>query len=205
MCDLILKENAIKAQGWTYVAGVDEAGRGPLAGPVVAAACILHEGGFFEGIFDSKQLTKRQRAYAFEKLKDSPHVVWAVGVVSCEVIDAINIYQATIKAMVEAVDKLALRPNFLLVDGLKLPYPGIAGEKVIRGDATCACIAAASILAKETRDRMMEEFDEQWPQYRFAKHKGYGTEEHFRALREYGPSPIHRKSFAPVRDLCQSF
>ncbi len=203
MDDLLAKENALKARGWRHIAGVDEAGRGPLAGPVVAAACILKEGAFFEGIFDSKQLTAKQRAYAFEKLKASPDVLWAVGVVSCDVIDEINIYQATIQAMIEAVQKLSLPPDYLLVDGLKLPYPGIVGEKVIRGDATCACIAAASIIAKETRDQLMQDFDRQWPQYRFGKHKGYGTQEHVRLLAEYGPSPIHRKSFAPVRELCQ--
>lgn len=203
MHDLLAKENALKAQGHLHIAGVDEAGRGPLAGPVVAAACILQEGAFFEGIFDSKQLTAKQRARAFEKLTTSPHVIWAVGVVSCQVIDEINIYQATIRAMIEAVQKLSLLPDYLLVDGLQLPYPRITGEKVIRGDATCACIAAASILAKETRDQLMQDFDRQWPQYRFAKHKGYGTREHFQALAEHGPSPIHRRTFSPVRELCQ--
>jgi len=190
----------------TRIAGVDEAGRGPLAGPVVAAAVVLPEsfirGGLsadLEGLNDSKQLTARQRDRCFEALTHTPGVASAVSAVGIEVIDAINILRATHQAMAEALAQLEPRPEHVLVDGLpvkSLAYPQTA---LVKGDARSYSIAAASIVAKVTRDRVMLEFDRRYPEYGFARHKGYGTPEHLAALARHGPCPIHRRSFAPSR------
>ena len=180
------------------VAGVDEAGRGPLAGPVVAAAVILDPLVRIEGLADSKRLSAQRRAELDLEIRESA-LSCAVAGVGVDVIDAVNILQATMQAMREAVARLDPSPEEVLVDGNRcpdLPYPARA---VVRGDASVAEISAASILAKVARDREMIEMDRRYPEYGFARHKGYGTRAHRDALRRFGPSPIHRLSFAPVR------
>lgn len=191
------EENAQK-RGYRLIAGVDEAGRGPLAGPVVAAACIVPHGFDVSGIDDSKKLSPKQRELLFHRISSS--CITAVGIVEAPVIDVINILQASIQAMVEAVKKLVPSPDYLLVDGLKLPF-SIPSEKIIKGDALSFSIGAASIIAKVTRDRIMEELDAIYPQYGFKKHKGYGTAVHLKALQEHGPCPIHRKTFEPIKGM----
>jgi ribonuclease HII len=194
-------ENLARQQGFKAIAGVDEAGRGPLAGPVVAAACIVPEGVLLPGVDDSKQLTARQRAVLFRELTADKRLCYAVGIVDSQTIDEVNILQATILAMLQAVSALSIQPDYLLVDGLKLPHPSIPGEKIIGGDGRSQSIAAASIIAKETRDRLMLDYHSQWPHYGFDRHKGYGTAAHMLALKEHGPCAIHRTSFAPIKSL----
>lgn len=194
------RSSELRQRGFRFVAGVDEAGRGPLAGPVVAAACLVSSMPV-EGIDDSKKLTRAKRCLFYDQLTSHPDVRYGVGIVDAGVIDEINILQATIRAMQEAVSALDPAPDYLLVDGLQLPYPEVPVEKVIGGDAICYSIAAASVIAKEVRDRLMEGYDEQWPEYGFAKHKGYGTALHRAALLRHGPCEIHRKSFAPINKL----
>lgn len=201
---LIKYEEQARVEGFKAIAGIDEAGRGPLAGPVTAAACVIPEGRFFLKINDSKKLTEPQREELFNEITQDPNISYGIGIVSHEIIDAINIYQATIQAMLEAIEKLAQQPHLLLVDGLSLKHPKIPSRKIIKGDEQSQSIMAASILAKVTRDRIMVDYDKQWPEYGFKKHKGYGTERHLEALKDKGPSPIHRKSFAPVREWLNS-
>ncbi|WP_373490780.1 ribonuclease HII [Parasphingorhabdus sp.] len=181
------------------IAGVDEAGRGPLAGPVVAAVVILPDDHAIIGLDDSKKLTAKARARLELEIMACAHFSVAQ---CCESeIDEINILQATMLAMVRAVEGLAIRPGHVLVDGNRLPRWGFSAEAVIGGDAIHPCISAASILAKECRDRLMIAAAEQYPQYGWERNKGYGTAEHLAALRQYGPTPLHRKSFAPVAQL----
>jgi ribonuclease HII len=193
-------------QGYRQPAGVDEAGRGPLAGPVVAAVVVLPaqwiRGGMppdLIGLNDSKQLTAPQREHYFARLTADPLVRFGIGEVTAEVIDTINILQATLQAMRRALAELEVTPDHLLVDGGCGLAGAIPSSAVVRGDALSYSIAAASVLAKVTRDRLMVKYDRRWPQYGFAIHKGYGTPAHLAALREFGPSPIHRRSFAPLR------
>jgi ribonuclease HII len=185
------------------VAGLDEAGRGPLAGPVFAAAVVLPKGFRCAGLNDSKQLTAEQREEFAAKIKR--HAVWAVASCDHEEIDRLNILWASMEAMRRALDKLALLPDRILVDGNKLP-PSLVGkaEAIIDGDAKYACIAAASVIAKTERDRYMREMCLLYPQYGFERHFGYSTPEHFAAIREHGPCPIHRRTFSPFRDPEQS-
>lgn len=194
-------EEEVRKQGPGHqvIAGIDEAGRGPLAGPVVAAACILPQDAWIAGVNDSKQLTAEKRAEIFANIIACPGVYYGVGIVSPEEIDQINIYQATIRAMLKAVELLKIIPHYLIVDGMSLPHPTIPSQRLIAGDALCYSVAAASILAKVTRDRLMLEFHLQWPQYGFDQHKGYGTEKHRAAIAEHGPCPIHRMSFEPLK------
>ncbi|MEI8366045.1 MAG: ribonuclease HII [Parachlamydiaceae bacterium] len=192
-------EQDARCQGFRCIAGIDEAGRGPLAGPVVAAACIIPDGIYFRGIDDSKKLTSKQRESLFAEILSCPGVNYGIGVVSHEEIDRVNIYQATILAMLQAVSALKSVPDYLLVDGMSLKHPTIPSQKIIRGDAKSQSIAAASVLAKVTRDRMMQDFDRQWPEYGFGRHKGYGTAQHCDAISAYGPCPIHRMTFAPLK------
>lgn len=193
-------EKEARCKGYQAIVGIDEAGRGPLAGPVVAAACLIPQRIYFRGINDSKQLSSQQREDLFLEITSHKRIVYGFGIISHLEIDRFNIYQATILAMLQAVAALSIIPDFMLVDGMKLPHPTIPCQKIIQGDGKSQSIAAASILAKVTRDRLMREYDEQWPQYGFKQHKGYGTEQHLKALKEYGPCPIHRRSFAPVRE-----
>ncbi len=184
--------------GGRIVAGVDEAGRGPLAGPVVAAAVILDPSVPIEGLADSKRLSAGRRAELDREIRERALSV-AVARVGAGVIDAVNILQATMQAMREAVDGLEPLPDEVLVDGNRCPALPCPARAVVRGDASVAAISAASILAKVARDREMIEMDRRYPEYGFARHKGYGTRAHRDALLRYGPSPIHRASFAPVR------
>lgn len=197
--NLMKHERAGRSKGFNIIAGIDEAGRGPLAGPVVAAACILPKNLLISGADDSKKLTPQKRHEIFERIITDDRIEYGIGIISVEVIDQINIYQATIQAMLQAVAALKSIPEVLLVDGMMLHHPTIPCEKIIGGDGKSLSIAAASIIAKVTRDRMMVELDAQWPHYGFAQHKGYGTEFHLEALVKHGPCEIHRRSFEPVR------
>jgi len=187
--------------GYKSIAGIDEAGRGPLAGPVVAAACLLPKGLLIPGVDDSKKLTHLQRERLYEMLMGDKRIVFGVGIVHHEEIDRINIYQATIAAMLQAVSALSLIPDYLLVDGMNLPHPSIQCMKIVGGDALSLPIAAASIIAKVTRDRLMCDYHQQWPEYGFDGHKGYGTARHLDAIQQHGPCPIHRRSFEPLKGL----
>ncbi|RSD28041.1 ribonuclease HII [Mesobacillus subterraneus] len=195
-------ERKYRAEGYRLIAGIDEAGRGPLAGPVVAGAVILPEDFYLPGLNDSKKLTEPKREEYFEIIKREAAAI-GIGIVSAGEIDDINILQASKKAMVSAVDRLGTTPDFLLVDAVKLetPYPF---EALIKGDARSISIAAASIIAKVTRDRLMKEIAKEYPQYGFQANMGYGTAEHLKAIREYGATPHHRKTFAPVREWVRS-
>lgn len=194
-------EQAAYSKGYRQIAGIDEAGRGPLAGPVVAAACIFPPNLLIPGINDSKQLSPKRRGELFLLLIQNPLVQYGVGIVDEKVIDRINILEATKLAMLQAVDALNIVPDYLLVDGLKLPHPTIPGEKIIKGDTLSQSIAAASIIAKETRDKIMSELHEKYPQYGFNKHAGYGTEMHREAICRFGPCEVHRRTFEPIKSL----
>jgi ribonuclease HII len=199
-------ENELKSQGYELIAGIDEVGRGALAGPVVAGAVILpHPANlpWLGLVRDSKELTSRKRESLFELITEEAVAV-GIGIVPSQVIDSINILKATKLAMMQAVEKLLKQPNFLIIDRVTLSQCPIPQRGITRGDKLCLSIACASIIAKVTRDRMMEEFDRIYPGYGFAQHKGYGTGEHVSCLRKLGPSPIHRLYFAPVRNLIAS-
>ncbi len=201
------------ALGFCSIAGVDEAGRGPLAGPVVAAAVVLPRGFEPGGIRDSKLLTEKQREELAPIIKHGA-VSWGLGIVGASEIDRSNILKATLLAMAKACHSLATAPDCLLIDGNQTIPPELfafgrlTGQSplrqtaIIKGDQLCLSIAAASIIAKEARDGMMIALDARYPQYGFAQHKGYGSAAHLEALRRHGPSPVHRRSFAPVRRLC---
>ena len=180
------------------VAGVDEAGRGPLAGPVVAAAVILDDLHPVKGLKDSKTLSPRRREALFDEIR-AKALCCSIAEASVEEIDGLNILQATLLAMRRAVEGLRLPPAKVLVDGNRLPVLKVPAEAIVKGDSKVAAISAASILAKVHRDRLCLALDQAWPQYGFATHKGYPTPEHLNALREHGPTPVHRLSFAPVR------
>jgi ribonuclease HII len=182
------------------VAGVDEAGRGPLMGPVVAAAVILDELNPIHGLADSKKLTALRREKLYDEIR-AKALCCSIALATVEEIDSINILQATLLAMKRAVEGLRLKPNKVLVDGNRLPTLAILSEAIVGGDALVPAISAASILAKVHRDRWCAEFHLEYPQYGFADHKGYGTAEHLAALREHGACPQHRKSFAPVAEV----
>jgi ribonuclease HII len=195
-------------QGITRLAGVDEAGRGPLAGPVVAGAVLMppdYAESEFDGIFsrltDSKKLTEKRREEFFSLLNESTSVEIGVGISTVEEIDEINILRATHLAMARAVDAIKPSPEYVLVDGLPVKGLSCQSTAIVKGDSKSLLIAAASVIAKVTRDYMMLELDEQYPGYGFARHKGYGTKIHMAALKSIGASPVHRKSFAPVREV----
>ena len=187
-------ENALKEKGYKFIAGVDEAGRGPLAGPVYAAAVILKEGAVIDGINDSKKLTEKKREELFDIIIENS-VSYAIASVDEKVIDEVNILNATHMAMNDAVGKLKQKADFVLIDGNSIKNMKTPHETVVKGDAKSISIAAASILAKVSRDRYITEMAEKYPQYGFEKHKGYGTKAHNEAILEHGPSPIHRKTF----------
>lgn len=177
-----------------YICGIDEAGRGPLAGPVVAAAAVLPKDCQILYLNDSKKLSEKKRDLLFDEIKEKA-VAYGIGIVSPQVIDEINILQATYEAMRQAISQLNVIPEILLNDAVTIPGVDIMQVPIVKGDAKSVSIAAASILAKVTRDRMMIEYDQIYPEYGFAKHKGYGTAAHIAALKEYGPCPIHRRTF----------
>ena len=192
-------EQELIDKGYTYVCGVDEAGRGPLCGPVVAAACILPVGLFIEGLNDSKKLSAKKRKEVFNKIIDNA-VAYCIAEASVEEINELNILEADMLAMRRAVEGLQIKADFAIIDGNISRGFDIPTMTVIKGDATSPSIAAASILAKVTRDEMCEQMDKDYPEYGIAKHKGYGTKQHMEALRKYGPSPIHRKKFIRFLD-----
>lgn len=196
-------EDEARQQGYSLVAGLDEAGRGPLAGPVVAAACIIPSGLLIPGVNDSKLLSADERNELYQIITQDSNIVYGVGIVDSQTIDKINIYQATISAMLLAVSQLSIVPHVLLVDGMKLPHPSIPAQKIIDGDAKSQSIAAASVIAKVTRDRLMIDYHHEWPMYNFKNNKGYGTEEHLASLLKYGKCPLHRISFGPVKALLE--
>jgi ribonuclease HII len=195
-------EDRLAGCGMKLVAGVDEAGRGPLAGPVVASAVILDRRNVPPGIDDSKRLSAATRERIFEAIASSAVAV-GIGIVPPEVIDRGNIVQATLQAMAEAVGALSARPDCVVVDGRNLPDLPVPAIAVVQGDARCLSVAAASIVAKVTRDRIMQQMDLVYPQYSFGRNKGYGTRAHLEALKKHGPSSIHRFSFEPVSVLVE--
>ena len=184
------------------MAGLDEAGRGPLAGPVVAAAVILPIHCRLAGVDDSKELSEAERERLYVAILDKAYAI-GIGSADAREIDSLNILEATRLAMRRAVDVLSCPPDYLLIDAVALPGIAVPSRPIIKGDALSVSIAAASIVAKVTRDRVMAAFHEAFPQYNFLSHKGYGTEEHLRQLAEFGPCAIHRRTFAPVRDAIQ--
>lgn len=192
--DLWLYETEAFDAGIRLICGVDEAGRGPLAGPVCAAAVILPPGLEIPGLNDSKKLTDKKRRELYDIMIEQA-VSYGIAFASEQEIDEINILQATFLAMERAIQKLSPQPELALIDGNRTKDFGLPVRTIVKGDSLSASIAAASILAKVTRDRLMEEYDAQYPQYGFAVHKGYGTKRHYETLREFGPSPIHRKTF----------
>lgn len=194
-------EDDLLHRGFTRIAGVDEAGRGPLSGPVVAAAVILPRPFECPFLNDSKKLAKKRRQLLYDEITGNPDVVWAVGMVDAREIDEINILCATHRAMDLALRALALRPDVALIDGLPVKGVSIAHEALVKGDGLSLSIAAASVIAKVTRDRMMEKMDEEFPEYGFIRNQGYGTREHLEALRKHGPCRYHRRSFQPVSQL----
>jgi len=197
MVDLRAYEDTLHQEGYGAVCGLDEVGRGPLAGPVVASAVILPEGQQIEGLRDSKRLSPPQRERFFEVIQGCAVAV-GLGIVENEVIDRINILQATRLAMRKAVAALSKKPDYLLIDALMLPELELPQKAIIRGDCLSLSIAAASVMAKVTRDRLMIRYHETFPVYQFHRHKGYGTRVHLQKIREFGPCKLHRKSFRGV-------
>lgn len=194
-------EKELYAQGIDLIAGVDEVGRGPLAGPVVAAAVILPKACKIPGLNDSKKIPKSKHKEIYEAVLQNAIAI-GIGVKDNQVIDQVNIYEATKLAMMEAIGQLDPQPQHLLIDAMKLDLP-IPQTSIIKGDANSLSIAAASIVAKVTRDQMMEEFDREYPGYDFAQNAGYGTAKHLAGLDKLGVTPIHRRSFEPIKSMCE--
>lgn len=195
--DLYKFEEELYDVGAHNICGVDEAGRGPLAGPVVVAACILPPFLRIEGINDSKQLSKKKREELYKTIVKNA-LAYNIVFVSADEVDELNIYQATKKGMLEAIRGLEIKPDHCLIDAMPLGELEIPHTSIIHGDARCASVAAASILAKVTRDNYMEKMDIKYPNYGFKKHKGYGTKAHLEAIEKYGPCKIHRKTYSPI-------
>ena len=198
---MLAYEKELYAQGIQLIAGVDEVGRGPLAGPVVAAAVILPKACKIPGLNDSKKIPKSKHKEIYEAVLQNAIAI-GIGVKDNHVIDQVNIYEATKLAMMEAIGQLEPQPQHLLIDAMKLDLP-ISQTSIIKGDANSLSIAAASIVAKVTRDQMMEEFDREYPGYDFAQNAGYGTAKHLAGLDKLGVTPIHRRSFEPVKSMCE--
>lgn len=192
-------EQELHEEGYKYVCGIDEAGRGPLCGPVFAAACILPDGLYIEGLNDSKKLTEKKREKLFDIIKEEA-IAYCIASASVEEIDELNILEADLLAMRRAIDGLSVKADFAIIDGNVARDFQIPAKAVVKGDATSMSIAAASVLAKVARDRICIDLDREYPEYGIAKHKGYGTKAHMDALREHGPSPIHRKKFIRFLD-----
>ncbi len=188
-------EKDLHQKGINYIAGIDEAGRGPLAGPVVVASVIMPEDSMIEGVNDSKKVSEKKREKLYDLIIEEA-ISYSVAIIGQDEIDNINILNATKKGLTTCVKELDIKPDLIIVDALnKIDTQGIPYQSIIKGDAKCYSIAAASILAKVTRDRIMREWDKVYPQYGFAAHKGYGTAKHIEAIKEYGLCPIHRRSF----------
>ena len=198
---MLAYEKELYTQGIQLIAGVDEVGRGPLAGPVVAAAVILPKACKIPGLNDSKKIPKSKHKEIYEAVFQNAIAI-GIGIKDNHVIDQVNIYEATKLAMMEAIGQLDPRPQHLLIDAMKLDLP-ISQTSIIKGDANSLSIAAASIVAKVTRDQMMEEFDREYPGYDFAQNAGYGTAKHLAGLHKLGVTPIHRRSFEPVKSMCE--
>ena len=194
-------EKELYKAGYQTIAGIDEVGRGPLAGPVVAAAVILPPGCKIKGLNDSKKIPKKKHQEIYQAVLDKALAV-GIGLIDNEVIDQVNIYEATKLAMKEALSKLSLKPDYLLIDAMKLDID-IPQESIIKGDANSLSIAAASIVAKVTRDKLMADYDKEYPGYDFAQNAGYGTKSHLQGLERKGVTPIHRKTFEPVKSMCE--
>ena len=192
--EMLKIEDSLYSEGYEYICGIDEAGRGPLCGPVVAAAVILPKDKYIEGVNDSKKLSPKKREKLYDDIKKEAISV-GIGIVDVDIIEEINILNATKLAMIKAIKDLKIKPDYLLIDGNQLIDIDIEKQTVVSGDAKSESIAAASIIAKVTRDRMLVNFDKLYPEYGFAKHKGYGTKIHIEAIKKYGLTPIHRKSF----------
>ena len=197
--NMLTYEKDLYKQGLTLIAGVDEVGRGPLAGPVVAAAVILPQGCKIKGLNDSKKIPKKKHLEVFQAVQDQALSI-GIGIIDNQVIDQVNIYEATKLAMKEAISQLSLQPQHLLIDAMKLDLP-ISQTSIIKGDANSLSIAAASIIAKVTRDELMKDYDQQFPGYDFTANAGYGTAKHLEGLTKLGVTPIHRTSFEPVKSL----
>ena len=188
-------EKELYNKGFEYICGIDEAGRGPLAGPVVVAGVIMPKDSMIEGVNDSKKVSEKKREKLYDVILEEA-LSYSVAIIGQDVIDEINILNATKQGVTKVVEELDVKPNLILVDALThINTKGIPYDSIIKGDAKCYNIAAASIIAKVTRDRIMREWDEIYPQYGFINHKGYGTAKHIEAIKEYGPCPIHRKTF----------
>jgi ribonuclease HII len=198
----LIEEDTLISQGYKYITGIDEAGRGALAGPVVAAAVILPQSinyARFAGVRDSKELTPAKREVLYNLITNGAVDV-GIGIISPQTIDTVNILNATRLAMRQAIMQLACSPDFVLIDGMTIPMLDIHQKGIIKGDKLCLSIACASVIAKVTRDHIMIELNKSYPNYGLAQHKGYGTKRHFDCLSQYGPSPIHRFTFAPVKE-----
>lgn len=188
-------EEELYKTGLKYICGIDEAGRGPLAGPVVVAAVIMPQDSMIEGVNDSKKVSEKKREMLYDLITNEA-IAYSVGIIDQNEIDEINILNATKKGLTQCITNLSVKPERIIVDALnKIDTCGIPYTSIIKGDAKCYSIAAASIIAKVTRDRIMRTWDEIYPEYGFEKHKGYGTAAHIKAIKEFGPTPIHRKSF----------
>ncbi len=197
-------EIALQARGFLQIAGIDEAGRGPLAGPVAAAAVILPRGFSCPGLDDSKKINARKRELLYHRLTNDPAVLWSFATADREEIDRLNILRATHLAMRRAAEALSPAPDYCLIDGLPVKDFPLPYQAIVKGDGRSLSIAAASIIAKVSRDLIMSEIDREFPQFGFAKHQGYGTKVHLEALRNYGPCRHHRRSFQPVAQLTLS-
>ena len=199
---MLTYEKDLYKQGLTLIAGVDEVGRGPLAGPVVAAAVILPQGCKIKGLNDSKKIPKKKHLEVFQAVQDQALSI-GIGIIDNQVIDQVNIYEATKLAMKEAISQLSLQPQHLLIDAMKLDLP-ISQTSIIKGDANSLSIAAASIIAKVTRDELMKDYDSQFPGYDFSANAGYGTARHLEGIEKQGITPIHRLSFEPIKSMVSS-
>ena len=197
--EMLQFEKNVWDKGITYIAGVDEVGRGPLAGPVVAAAVILPKDFVLYGVDDSKKLSEKKRDEYYTYIINNA-ISYGVGMIQSERIDEINIYEATKEAMLQALNKLTITPEYLLIDAMKLPIE-ISQESIIKGDARSISIACASIVAKVVRDRLMKELHQTYPHYGFDKNAGYGTKDHLEGLKNYGYTEVHRKSFSPIKEM----
>ena len=192
-------EREYNEKGYELIGGIDEAGRGPLFGPVVAACVILPKGCLIEGVNDSKKLSEKKREALFDEIKETA-VAWGVGIVDNNTIDEINILEASRLAMMEAIKKLKIKPDYVLSDCMKMNI-GIPVNPIVKGDALSESIAAASIIAKVSRDRFMDEMDLKYPNYGFKRHKGYPTKDHIEAIKKWGICEIHRKTFKPIKTM----
>ena len=199
--DLWEYENKLYKQGINYIGGVDEVGRGPLVGPVVAACCVLPKDFVLEGLTDSKKLSEKKRNVFFDYIKDNC-ICYGIGVVEPEIIDEVNIYEATKLAMKDAISNCKIKPEHILIDAMPLDLD-IPTTSIIKGDSKSISIAAASVLAKVTRDSMMYELDKKYPQYGYASHKGYPTKKHLEAIHKYGLIEGYRKTYGPVREILE--